>query len=223
MSDHDDASEAASRVRLSLLWAIYLGAFGCIFPYLVLHLETVVGLSKGRIGTVMAVIPLAGIIAQPLWGAASDQSGRRREIMVLLSLGGAVCLVILGRAESFGTVLAVALFMSIFVTALVPLLTASTFAAMGTRSRAAFGSVRLWGTLGFLLGMESVGRIARLDPEAGLLWFGSARFLVIAAALILAGGLMMRSMPPVADLSLRSPRGAARRLLSDPGVRRILL
>ncbi|MCA9322471.1 MAG: MFS transporter, partial [Planctomycetes bacterium] len=67
------------------------------------------------------------------------------------------------------------------------------------------------------------GRIARLDPEAGLLWFGSARFLVIAAALILAGGLMMRSMPPVADLSLRSPRGAARRLLSDPGVRRILL
>ncbi|MFN2425747.1 MAG: MFS transporter, partial [Candidatus Binatia bacterium] len=72
---------------LSLYWFAMLAALGTFFPLFSLYLSDNLGLSGLETGLITAALPLAGMVAQPLWGAFADRSGSRVRILTLVTAG----------------------------------------------------------------------------------------------------------------------------------------
>lgn len=93
---------------------------------------------------------VAGTLAAPVWGRWSDSSPRPRQLLQLALLGSGICMLFLGMQTAF-------LWMAVFVISdalvgggLEPLSTAQAL-AVTKGEKAGFGSIRLWGSLGWAI------------------------------------------------------------------------
>jgi len=209
------------RFLMSGVWFFCLGGLGIFFPFFSLYLRENAGLSGSQVGVVLAVLPLVGTLAQPMWGQLADRTGSRSRVLVLLSLGAAVGYLSLGLVNGFGQLLLATALLALFSTAMVPAAMSVTFALATVERARAFGRIRVWGTIGFLLlvvgfphflhGLQA-GRglvpVAGGPSEPGL----EAMF-PITAGLVALGGLLALALPRGGEMALRAPRGDWRRLL----------
>jgi len=86
-------------IPLTLFWFTYFGSLGIFFPYFSLYLRENAGLSGTQLGVVLAISPLVGMIAQPLWGQVADRTGARSRVLAFLTLGTALGYAGLGLAQ----------------------------------------------------------------------------------------------------------------------------
>ena len=82
-----------------------MGSLGIVFPYFSLYLRENAGLSGTETGLVLAMSPLVGIFAQPVWGQVADRTGARGRTLVWLALASAIGYLVMGRASGFSEVL----------------------------------------------------------------------------------------------------------------------
>ena len=130
-------------VLLSVYWFFLMGALGIFFPYYSLYLSDTVGLSATRTGIVMGVLPLVGMLAQPLWGQLADRSGSRTRILFALSLGTTIGFAALMFAHSFAAILITTALMAVFFVSTVPMFVAVSMALLGTEASRRFGYFRV--------------------------------------------------------------------------------
>lgn len=215
-------------VPLAAYWALSMAPFGLTLPYWGLYLRENAGLSGAQVGMVFAVIPAVGLLAQPLWGALGDRSGLRARMLVVLSLGVALGLVALGRAQGFVEILLATALFAAFSRAMVPMLLSVSLPALEDHAHA-FGWVRAFGTLGFGVamftfpaaldafqaenGLEATGAIS--EPGLGLLF-------PTAAALAFAAVFAALAIPNRGAVALRASRGEWRVLLRNGRFLRVL-
>lgn len=213
----------APRLALSTVWLLYLGGLGVFFPYWSLYLERALGYSATEVGLVLAAVPAAGLVAQPLWGRLADRTGARRGLLALLAAGAAAIALWLGRLTAFPAVLAATALFSIFHAPVLPL--ANTL-SLGTVGRHRFGTVRVWGTVGFLIAVLAFPPLsARLGARFGAPGAPPelALFFVALATLSLAAALAALACPRAPGLAERSRPGDGRRLLRHAPVVRLLV
>jgi MFS transporter, PPP family, 3-phenylpropionic acid transporter len=124
-----------------------IGAGGFIVPFITLFYQDR-GLSGQQIGLLVATSGIAALVAAPLWGRWSDASSRPLRLLQVALIGSGTCMLLLGMQTAF-------LWMVFFVTcdALVgggaePLSTTLAL-TVTNREKAGYGSVRLWGSLGW--------------------------------------------------------------------------
>ncbi len=147
-----------SLVRLRLFYFCALGALGGSIPLLAARLDSL-GVDARSIGLLMAVLPAGRLVSGPFWGGYADTTGRTRDLLVLGSLVALVGTIALARVDS---VPLAALALAAFaigrapVGPLVDALAVETLASVG-RDRAAYGGIRLWGSVGFLAPREAPG------------------------------------------------------------------
>ncbi len=221
----------SGRFVMSCVWFFCLGGLGLFFPYFSLYLRENAALSGVQVGIVLAMLPLVGTLAQPLWGQLADRTGARSRVLVLLGLGAASGYLALGFAHGFTALVLATLLLACFSTAVVPTAMSTTFAlARGDRVHA-FGRMRVWGTIGFLALVVAFPRF--LD------WFQAARGLApgatgpsepglevmfpITAALIACGAFFALALPHGGEMNLRAPRRDWRRLLRHRPFVRVLV
>ncbi len=215
---------------VSLVWLFVLGGLGLFFPYYSLYLRENAGLTGTQVGAVLAVLPLVGIVAQPLWGHAADRSGARARVLALLALGASVGYAALALAHGFAALLVATAALACFSAPLIPTALAVTLAVTRARGPHAFGLARVWGTVGFLLAV--VGFPFLLDAvqdarglvagEGGPSEPGLAVMFPLAGALVFLGALVALAVPRSGEVSLRAPRGDWRRLLRNGPYLRLL-
>jgi PPP family 3-phenylpropionic acid transporter len=210
---------------LGAFWFVFFGGLGIFYPYFALYLREQGGLSGAQIGIVMATIPLVGILAQPVWGHLADRTGARSTLLALLTAETALGFLALAYADQFTAfVLATAVF-ACGGTAVLPMSLAVTFAAVRGRGPHAFGLVRMWGTIGYLLTVAlfppllAIFSPPNLDgTPAGL------RSMFYAAALCsLIAASFWPWLPRHGEAAVRAPGGHWRELLRSAAVRRLLL
>ena len=206
---------------ISAVWFFCLGGFGLFFPFYSLYLRENAGLSGIEVGAVLAVLPAVGILAQPLWGSAADRTGSRARMLVVLALGASIGYSGIAFGQSFAALLLLTAALACFSTPLIPTSVAVTLALTRDRGPHAFGLVRVWGTIGFLLAVASFPAVLHgyqqrtgLAPAPG----GPAEpgfelMLPITGALVLIGGLAALAIPRGGALSLRAAPGDWRQLL----------
>jgi PPP family 3-phenylpropionic acid transporter len=206
---------------MSCVWFFCLGGLGIFFPFFSLYLRENAGLDGTQMGLVLAMLPLVGTMAQPLWGQLADRTGSRSRVLALLSFGAAAGYLSLGFVQGFAALLAATVLLALFATAMVPTAMSVTFAlAAGDRARA-FGRMRVWGTLGFLLlvvgfphlldGLQAARGLVRTPggpSEPGL-----EVMFPITAGVVALGALFALALPRGGEMALRAPRGDWRRLL----------
>jgi PPP family 3-phenylpropionic acid transporter len=215
---------------MSCVWFFCLGGLGIFFPFFSLYLRENAGLSGSQVGVVLSLLPLVGMLAQPLWGQLADRTGSRSRVLSLVTLGAASGYFTLGFAHGFAALVAATLLLAFFSTAMVPTAMSVTFAlAQGDRARA-FGRMRVWGTVGFLLlvvgfphlldavqSARGLERVAGGPSEPGL----EVMFPITAGAIAL-GALIALALPRGGEMELRAPKGDWRRLFRHPPFVRLL-
>lgn len=136
---------------LTLFWFVYMASVGIVLPYYSLYLKENAGLSGTELGWVLAILPLVSIVAQPFWGQVADRTGARSHIVAILSLGSAIGYLAIALAQGFWSILFATAALAAFGTAVLPITISVTLAVLRSAGPHAFGFMRVWGTLGYLL------------------------------------------------------------------------
>lgn len=147
----------STSARFRLYFALQFGGIGILMPYLALYFGSI-GLSGGQIGSLLALLPLVSFLVQPLWGLLTDVYHLHRKVLVLACFGLALSMVGFALTTDFRLLLAVTVLHSL-MRAPVSFLGNSLALEFLERdsNRAAFGSLRLWGSIGFAVSSFGIG------------------------------------------------------------------
>ncbi len=185
-------------LRLKIYYFAYFMVVAGLLPYLPLYLKQQ-GVHEIQIGSLMAIGPLVMIIAQPFWGLVSDYL--RAPLKVLrftLTMGMLIILLFYISNQLWWLGLIIALYM-FFTSPNVPLADSIALDYLKT-SKKGFGSVRLWGSLGFSMAVLLMGLYF---SKAGL------KTIFVLTALLLSLSLIATIGLPKGQVSARQKLGPA--------------
>jgi PPP family 3-phenylpropionic acid transporter len=178
---------------LGLFYAAFFLFGGIQLPFFPVWLEAR-GLDARMIGIVIAVPMLVRIVATPLITHQADRRQALKTTLVVASVVGAFGMTLVGLAEG-----AVAILLAYVVTMaacspVLPLTDAYALNGLPPRGRA-YGPVRLWGSVAFIVGNVGAGLILSVIAPGHLIWLivGSLVTAVIAAVALVP---LERSAPP---------------------------
>lgn len=119
-----------------------------------------IGFSKSIIGTLLALGPFVAIIAQPVWGLASDRAKTKNHILKLMLLGTALTIILYPVSTNFYYIFAAMAVFTFFQTSINPVSDAITLEHLEA-TRWKYGPIRLTGTIGYALMSVLVGIIVK--------------------------------------------------------------
>jgi len=125
----------------------WLYATNVLSPFLPVYFQSK-GYSSGQIGFMMMLGPLLAVFFQPLWGYLSDRLGTVKKIIFLLWGLSILSSIGLFTAKSYELTLAFVTLFYFFWLPSIPLMDSITIKATERRGQS-FGSVRLFGSLGY--------------------------------------------------------------------------
>ncbi len=155
--------------RLSGFYFFHFAFIGAFAPYWGLYLKSL-SFNAFQIGVLMSLLHVMRIFAPTAWGWLADHTGRRMLIVQLAAITGLVsyCGVFFG--ESFVWLFIIMALMSFFWSASLPLMEATTLSHLGD-STARYGSIRSWGSLGFVCAVIGIGYLLDTTEIVSLLWW----------------------------------------------------
>jgi len=213
---------------IAVYWFLYFTGLGVFFPYYALYLRESAGLSGTEVGIVMASIRLIALIAQPMWGNIADRTGARRTMLAFLTTATAVSQVGMWYADGFTQLFLATCAMSVFSTAVLPISFSVAFAMLGGRGQHGFGYARVWGTVGFLIGVAAFPYILeayqrRFAIAGGSSGAGLEAMFALYAALAGLAAVSCWALPRTDEMEVRAARGDWRELLANPAMVRLMI
>lgn len=196
--------------RVRFFYLLVQGAFGIYLPFIYIYFAVERGLSGQEIGILAAVAPLMTLVVAPVWGAVADRRGSRLLVLRWVLAGTAAMVLLLGIRDGMQLLLPAMGLFALFQVAIIPLGDGVISAAAAGRN-VSYGSLRLWGSLGFAIGGLLLGQLAR--------WFGMrAIFPVYSLLLLLALPVMWRMIPEEPPPSTSTGRGMTISLLRNRSI-----
>jgi PPP family 3-phenylpropionic acid transporter len=136
----------------------YFFAVGVIMPLLPVYLNTNLMISKPSVGIIMSFIPLISILGQPIWGYISDYSQKFKVILLFLMITAAFIALLLSSISYISIIVVLVFLFSFFYCGIVPL--SDRFALeFSHTNNVSYGSMRLWGSIGFAVSTLVIGYI----------------------------------------------------------------
>ena len=165
--------------RLSGFYFFYFAFVGAMSPFWGLYLQSL-AFNAFQIGVLMSLLQVMRIFAPNIWGHIADRTGRRTTIVQIAALGSVLVFTGVFVGDSFWWLFAVMAALSFFWSASLPLVEAMTLSHLGDRSDA-YGRIRLWGSVGFIVMVVGLGYAFDTVPIAWLPWAVLAVMLGIVA------------------------------------------
>ncbi len=160
--------------RLSSLYLFYFAALGAMIPYIGLYLDGL-GFTASEIGALLALKVTARIVAPNLVAWYSDHIDRRMVTVRLAALGCCIAFAGMWFGTSFVWLAFVLGTWAFFFSAMQPQMEATALNHLGPQR---YGSIRLWGSLGFIASVAGLGPL--LDR------YGTEALLPVLLALLAA-------------------------------------
>lgn len=199
--------------RLSGFYFFYFASLGALLPYWGLYLKSL-GYDITAIGNVMAIIMATKIISPNIWGWIADHTGRRMAIVRIGSLCAALAFAGVFFQDGFVWLAIVMMLFSFFWNAALPQFEATTFNYLGDNAHR-YSSIRLWGSIGFIVAVWGLGEIMQGRGIQLLPWILFGLFVAIWINSLL--------VPEEAAGHLPLDHSPLRKILSQPHVAGLLL
>jgi PPP family 3-phenylpropionic acid transporter len=217
-------------IPLTLFWFVYFGSLGIFYPYFTLYLRENAGLTGTQVGLILAISPLVGMIAQPVWGQLADRTGARSRTLAFLTVGTALGYLGLGMADGFWPIVLATAALALVGTAIFPMMTSVSLAMLRNSGRHAFGRVRAWGTIGYFILIMLFPWMLQMfsaPPESGASVRGISQpglglMFPITASLVLVASFIAFFLPKKGAVALRAARGDWRELIHNRAFVRFL-
>lgn len=174
--------------RYRFMYVAIFFAQGAIIPYMALYFsQDRFDMTPGQVGIIVSILPILSIVIQPLWGMLADRTHQKKRWLLVAIAGSVLFVLSFLVVEQYVWIFVLMLVWSLFHCAHIPLADMFTL-DFTTKKRVDYGSIRLFGSVGFAVAVFVMGRIG--DSEFGL----SSTF--VASALILAiGGFVLATLP----------------------------
>ncbi|MBP1931283.1 MFS transporter [Ammoniphilus resinae] len=142
-------------IFLSSYTFLFYASMACIAPFIPLYFQDK-GLSPTEIGLVLTAGPFISIFAQPLWGYVSDRRQTVKKVLLLIMVLALLASIGIFSADSFYPIWFFMLLFMFFMTPIQPL-SDSLIIAYAQKRGLNYGSIRLWGSVGFSLTALALG------------------------------------------------------------------
>jgi len=199
--------------RLSGFYFFYFAALGALIPYWGLYLKSL-GFGVVEIGELVAIIMATKIIAPNIWGWIADHTGRPMRIVRLACLLTTVSFAGVFIGHGYWMLALVMSLFSFFWNAALPQLEATTLNHLGAETHR-YSSIRLWGSIGFIVAVAGLGVIFE-RTGTGML---PAVLLVLFAGIWIASLLVPERSAPHPQVD----NEPLRNVLTQPAVVSLLL
>lgn len=188
------APAGAGPWRLAVFYLLLFMASGITLPFLPWYFATL-GLTATEAGVLLAVQPTFALVAPPLWGQLSDRTGRPGAVLVVVSAGAAAGFGLLSAATAFWAVLAALAVHSAFASSTSTLI--DTLALQHVERRGgSYASIRLWGSVGFVVAVLGFAHFSAVDARAVLVPLALMVAYAVWAAAMLARAPAHRAEGP---------------------------
>ncbi len=191
---------AVSFVLRGFYFLTFFG-LGVYAPYLSIFLQSK-GLGGAEVGTLWSLLPLGAVVAPPLSGIVADKFRNRRILVVGLTFMSGCFFAGLLIAEEFMAFAAVLFFFSAFRASTLPLVESTTLehlAKAGQKGVAAYGEIRLWGGIGFIVASLLIGYLVDLFSIQAIVYvflIGALFRMLLAVGLPPEGGSARQRLGP---------------------------
>lgn len=166
--------------RLALFYAGFFVAAGFQMPFFPAWLAAK-GLDSRAIGIVLAAPIVIRVLAVPAITRFADRRGALHRVIAATALASVVGYTLVGLAQSFLAILVLVAIAAIALAPTMPL--ADAYALRGLRlRRRAYGPVRVWGSVAFIVANLCGGLALDLIARADLIWLIVAGFAAMAAS-----------------------------------------
>ncbi len=144
-----------------LYFFAWVGAGGFLIPFLSIFFrrQGLSGLEIGLLGTVQSV---GALFAAPVWGRWNDRFNRPRLLMQVGLLGTAIIMLIVGTRNQFVAIAVLIGLDAVISSGLEPLSSNLANNIAGRYTDTGYGSIRLWGSLGWTMATAGAGRIIQM-------------------------------------------------------------
>ncbi len=164
-----------------LYYFAFMGGWGFILPFMNLFYVSL-GFSGKQIGFISSTSAIVGMVVSPLWVSEVKRRPQARYILQVALMFGALGYYIIGLQNYFPFILLVVFLHSLAASGIMPLAD-SMAVTVAQESGNGYGSVRVWGSLGWIICLLSSGRlVAQFGFIAG--FSGICLMWLIAASLI---------------------------------------
>lgn len=143
--------------RLSGFYLFYFAVLGALVPYFGLYLKSI-GYGPADIGSLMALIMISRIVAPNVWAYIADHRDDRLRVVRVASFLTVVLFAGVFLGTGFWWLAFVLLAFSFFWHASLPLLEVQVMHHTSHRP-GAYGRVRLWGSIGFIVSVVTLGPV----------------------------------------------------------------
>ena len=181
------------KLRLSVMMFLQYAIWGSWAPVLSAYLQNDLGFSGTQIGLIYSLLPLATIISPFLGGQIADRYFPTEKLIALLQLAGGGFLLLVAATTDYTTMIWLMLIYSILYA---PTLALTNSIAMINlaNSEKEFGSIRVWGTIGWIAAGLSLA-FWRSLAEAQQVATIQGDTLVLAGIFSIVMGLLAFGLP----------------------------
>lgn len=137
------------KLRLSVMMFLQYAIWGSWAPVLSVYLQNDLGFSGTQIGLIYSLLPLATIISPFLGGQIADRYFPTEKLIALLQLAGGGFLLLVAATTDYTTMIWLMLIYSILYAPTLALTNSIAMINMAN-SEKEFGSIRVWGTIGWI-------------------------------------------------------------------------
>jgi PPP family 3-phenylpropionic acid transporter len=170
---------------IRLYYFIVTGAGGFVIPFIGLFYQRQ-GLTGTQIGLLGMVTAFTSLIAAPLWGRWSDQASDPRNLLRTAFAGSAVVYLLISRQDAFIWLAFLTCLNGFLGAGVDPMSDALAVNLLKGHSKAGFGSIRLWGSLGWAVMVLFSGWVIEMTSIISVFW----GYAVLTVATVVVIGLL---------------------------------
>ena len=173
-----NASKRLPYWELSGFYFFYFAFVGAMSPYWPLYLQSL-SFSAFEIGLLMSLLAVMRMFAPNVWGHLADHYGKRVFIVQIAAFASLAAFAGVFFGTGFWVLFFAMALMSFFWSASLPLVEATTLSHLGEQT-SRYGSIRLWGSIGFILAVVGLGYALDLIAIGWLPWMVFSMLLGVA-------------------------------------------
>jgi PPP family 3-phenylpropionic acid transporter len=197
----DSRSRDSFALRAAVFYAVSNVLLGVHLPFFPVWLQST-GFDAGQVGAILAATALLRVISVPTATAAADRRFGVRPTIIAFAVAAAIGFTALGMVSAPWAIVALTAFTAFAHTPAVALQDAYTLRGLRARG-AAYGPVRLWGSIFFILANFGAGFAFDLIDTRNLIWLIAASAIATACVATILMPLPPAPMPTGDDAPSR--------------------